>query len=94
MATQIYKYDIWVTDNQIIQMKKNTVIRKVAYQDGQLRIWAEHDVNEYENTNRRFRIFGTGHEIRTDAGELKFLETVFDPNGYLVWHVYEVISGY
>ena len=59
----------------------------VAMQDYGLHMWVELFTDHTVVTPRRFRVYGTGHDIPCDAA---YVGTAQD--GPYMWHVYEVFS--
>lgn len=55
-----------------------------AIQNNQYFFWAEVDPNELESELFDCQVYGTGHEIESDA--YKYLNSIFD-RGF-VWHFY------
>jgi len=84
----IYKYQLFVTDAQQIEMFQDAKILCVQVQDGRPCIWAQGNPN-LPYTRRKIRIFGTGNHIYDDEF-LVYLGTV--QIGEFVWHVYEDIE--
>ena len=97
---RIYKYQLEITDQQIIEMPKGTELLSAQFQGKNLCVWAlvspdyevKKGVKQYG-----FRIFGTGHEIdveiedpseNSNEGRFKFLATVQQFSGDLVWHIF------
>jgi len=97
---RIYKYQLEVTDQQIIKMPKGAELLSAQFQGKDLCVWALVNLRgspDYEMREYEFRIFGTGHEIDVeieDPGEdfnderFKFLATVQQFGGDLVWHIF------
>ena len=55
-----------------------------------LNLWALVDPRAIAET-RRFYIFGTGHAIYEDDGDLTYVGTAVDARlSHLVWHLFEV----
>jgi len=88
---KIFKYVLEVTDLQEVDIPVNAINLAVQFQNGDLCLWAI--VNpENPKYKRKIRIIGTGHPISEDVinGELKYIGTVQDMGGALIWHVFEV----
>lgn len=82
----IYKYAI----KDRVVMPSNATIKKVAYQNDYLVMWAEVDTdNQLEE--RYFKTIGTGWGLTYDGGTLTYIDTVFERD--FVWHIYEYISN-
>jgi hypothetical protein len=45
-------------------------------------------IHRFDGRTKQFRVFGTGHEIPVGT-RLRFVGTVLDAGGLLVWHVFE-----
>jgi len=82
----IYKYNLEVTQQQVINAPYTAMLLKIGFQDGELCAWFEVDT-EYLKGKRKFWIVGTGHAIPKTEGSLIWRETVQDPP--FVWHIYE-----
>jgi len=85
--TVIYKYRIAVTDEQVVQMPRGADTLCCQIQSNVPCIWARVDSSQ-GLTERRFRIFGTGHAI-PDGVNLEYLDTFQMPG--LVFHIFEVL---
>jgi hypothetical protein len=84
----IYKYDLEVTDSQIIKMPVDAKIIAVQTQREKPRLWAIVDVNNINITEgRRIAVYGTGQPHKTIGG--KYIGTFQLANGNLVFHVFE-----
>jgi len=81
----IYKYPIEVVDYQNVEMPIGAEILSAQAQKDILCLWAKVNQGVEGKSLRRFRIYGTGHEVQVDG---KFIDTV--QMGPLVWHVFEV----
>lgn len=84
----IYKYDLQVTDHQVIQLPKGAKILTVQEQLQIPCIWALVDpIAQKEDVE--VWTFGTGHEM-TDSlsGKIKYLGTYQLNGGRLVFHVF------
>lgn len=88
---QIWKYQLEIVDNQIILMPENAEILSVANQRETLCLWALVDPEALKK-ERHIRIIGTGNNIHHSFYKEKFIGTVLMENGFLVWHVFEVIQ--
>ena len=94
----IYKYQLQITDAQVIYMPPNSTVISVAVQDGFLYCWAAVDIfpgDETELFTVTIRIYGTGQPLEMDAPLLgryeRFIGTVLMPP--FVWHVFQVYGG-
>jgi hypothetical protein len=86
---RIFKYKIpqvgFIVD---VLMPIGAQILSVQSQNGAIQLWALVDPNvDWEP--RSFIAFGTGHEI-SDELILKYLSTVQEAGGALIWHVFEI----
>ena len=83
----IYKYELEVTDEQIVLLPKEAKILCVQEQHGGPKLWAL--LNPEEPLEPRLiRTCGTGHLIK-DIKRLHYLGTYQLHNGTLVFHVFE-----
>jgi hypothetical protein len=82
---RVYKYDLKVIDQQIIEMPVGANLLTVQLQHGNLKLWAAVDSNIM--TKRSIVILGTGHEI--DYTPEKYIGTFQMMNGNLVFHVFD-----
>lgn len=81
---KIYKYTLSrEMSGQVIEMPCNSKILKVAFQDGDLMLWALVDIN-IPKREYYVDIFGTGWSVGTKG---TYIDTLFDSNG-LVWHIF------
>jgi len=81
----IYKYELELTDDPVIEMPFKANVLSVGVQGNKIVVWAEVDT-ALSKQPRQFYIRGTGHPL--DGTEKRFLGTVLYAGG-LVWHVYE-----
>lgn len=85
--SKIYKYELEITDKQILYIPKGGKILSVQFQNSTLCLWALVDLNN-PNQERIIRILGTGHEAKESS--LKYyIDTVQQFDGKLIWHVFE-----
>lgn len=86
----IWKYTLAVTDVQTVEMPEDSIILTAQMQCGRLCLWAITYPGRAERPlqRRTIIIYGTGHTMRTDC-EYKFIATVQQAGGSLVWHVLE-----
>lgn len=83
---KIYKYQLEIKDEQGVKMPSEAQILSVGNQHGRLCLWA----NVYPNNEivtRSIVICGTGH--KSPVGNYKFVGTVIQLDGALVWHVFQ-----
>jgi len=84
---KIYKYLLEVTDEQVLELPKNAGILSVAEQNGNIVLYAM--VNPEMHTEKiRIAIIGTGHEIPRPQDLDRFVGTVKQRGGLLMWHVF------
>jgi hypothetical protein len=86
---RIFKYPLEIADAQLVSMPWDAEILSVQLQGEQVSMWALVN-DEHMNADRTFRIFGTGHEFLL-TGRYRYLGTVQQFDGALVWHVFEEI---
>ena len=89
----IYKYELPIEAKAKVEMKCGANVLSVNVQDGKLCVWALINKKAREE-ERKFLIFGTGHDIQ-DEGKEKidlykhtFVGTVLAQGGKLVLHVW------
>lgn len=80
----IFKYQLSITDTQIIKMPKGADPFTAQFQGDDLCVWAAVE-SDAELEDREFRIFGTGAPLDL-SGVFRFLNTV--QQGPLVWHIF------
>ena len=87
---KIYKYNLRIEDQQVIQMPIGAKILTVQVQKGQVQLWAL--VNpEIPTQARTIEIIGTGNPINDDiVGERNYIATFQLHDGSLVFHVFEL----
>lgn len=92
MNKTIWKYELKITDTQLLEIPKDAEILSVQFQLGILCLWVlVNPKNDLEE--RTIEVFGTGHNVQCDMGiERKYIGTVQDPAMDLVWHVFERIN--
>lgn len=90
----IWKYELEVTNKQVIKMPVNAKILSVQEQHGKACLWALVGSEGTEATEERvFEVFGTGHEIHTDMGiEREYIGTFQLEGGSFVGHLFERIN--
>lgn len=84
--SRIFKYDLQITDEQVVEMPVGAKILTAQFQYEKLVLWAIVDDNP-EKKNRKIRIVGTGHPF--SDYELLYITTVQQYEGKLVWHIFE-----
>jgi hypothetical protein len=80
----VFKFEIDPVCEKMIPL--DAKILSVGSQGDQVVLWAEVETDN-QMTTRKFRGFGTGHEIASDLN-LSFIGTVQFQNG-MVFHIYE-----
>lgn len=88
MAIVIWKFPIENTDNIELEMPRGSKILSLKTQQGVPFIWAAVDTNN-EIETRKFRIFGTGHEIPQGTHNLEYVDTYLIMGDTLVFHLFE-----
>lgn len=86
---KVFKYDLAVVPVQQISLPDNAKIMTVQFQGNYLCLWAMVDPHKDEEY-RYIRIAATGEKI-TDEPDLKYINTVQQFDGELIWHVFEKI---
>ncbi len=86
---KVFKYRLEITGFQKIELPLNAEILTVQFQHDQLCLWALVD-SDSATEEREIKISGTGHPIVNT--NLKFIASVQELDGNLVWHVFEVID--
>jgi len=87
----VHKFQVPVQDILSVEMPVGAKLLHFGAGGSQpgLHLWALVDPAAMTET-RRFYIFGTGHAIYEDDGNLLFVGTAVDPAApYLVWHLFE-----
>jgi hypothetical protein len=85
MESRIWKYELEITDTQIIEVPRAGVILSVANQNNKLCLWAMVEIDR-PLEKREIEIIGTGNPI--EMKDRHFIGTVLiDP---FVWHVFEI----
>lgn len=90
---KIFKYTIPVGNTVIVEMPEGAEILSVGNQSEEIQAWAM--VNNSPNVDmesRKFRVFGTVHELPDDTSELLFLGTVLLFDRRVAFHVFEDLS--
>ena len=86
MKKSIWKYAL-SSDDVIISMPQYTEVICVHAQNNEPQLWAIVDPVK-PLVDRRFKTYGTGHEIETYPG--KYIGTFFLDGGTFVFHVFEI----
>lgn len=82
---KIYKFQIELTEYQLLAMPKDAEIISAQSQDGRICLWAIVDTEQDEIVYRHILLVGTGHRVLDNAK--KFIGTV--QQGAFVWHLFE-----
>lgn len=88
MSDTIFKYEFDIADHVEISMPRGAEVLAVQLQHGVPCVWARVDPSE-EGEIRRFRIFGTGHDLPGLTWNGRYVSTFQTHGGALVWHLYE-----
>lgn len=89
--TKIWKYDIPLTTNLVIEIPSNSKILTALLQYEQIRLWVQVEP-ESPKRKRKFHVMGTNHDFEkqaVDPHNLIYINTVMQ--GPFVWHVYEEV---
>jgi len=92
MSKVIWKYELPIIDFFALQMPKGAEILTVQSQKDYAFIWALVNPAEAVFEPRSFRVIGTGHEF-TNSSKCKYLGTIQEMGGALVWHIFEELSN-
>lgn len=87
----IWKYEIEINDDYVIDIPANGEILHLGTQGEQIYIWVK--VNPYnKGVKRHFKSVGTGHPVESDEeSNLSYIGTVQLMNGSFVLHIFEII---
>lgn len=87
MIKRVFKYEVPITDQFVIDMPEGGEILDVQVQRGVPSIWAL--VNDSEKVvERKFRLVGTGHPIITECPMI-YVGTFQIEGGNLVFHLFD-----
>jgi hypothetical protein len=87
----IHKFPLKLTDIQTVSMPHDAYILHVAFQRGQLCLWAIVDT-DHKHEDRRIEVAGTGNPMPELFPLVrKHLGTV-QGDGF-VWHIFDVVHG-
>lgn len=98
----IHKYPFATSDKVQLQMPEDAEVLHAGEQHGQICLWAKVDTDK-PLVKRTFLMFGTGHSLdvletvavssknvmRVGYSRPKYVGTVFEAGGHLVWHIYD-----
>lgn len=82
----IHKYQLGITDVQAVRMPAGAEILSVQFQNESLCLWALVETTE-KNSARLIYVVGTGNPF--PEGDFRFIGTVQQFGGKLIWHVFE-----
>ena len=86
MSRTIFKYPLQ-PGQRSLSLPRGSQVRSVIEQHGELVCYAEVDETESATEPHSFFVYGTGHTIRHNGGQVKFLGTVaLDPHVFHVFH--------
>lgn len=88
----IYKYELEITDEQIIRLPFNAELLTVQMQGDKCCLWALVDPRN-ELNERTICIYGTGQPIPNEI-RLKYISTFQNPHLGLVFHAFEKKKSY
>ncbi len=88
MMHAVWKYTLPMDDTFSIEMPRGTKVLSVAFQGGDVRMWAEVNSDELV-VERRFRMCGTGHPMPANEAR-RFVGTVLIHGGDIVLHLFEL----
>jgi hypothetical protein len=83
----IHKYPLATADEIEIAMPADAELLCVREQYGTPCLWALVNTSK-PSVFRRLRMVGTGHNL-DDVSTRKYVGTVFEAGGQLVWHVFD-----
>ena len=87
MSYAVYKYQIEVKTNPIVEMPKYAEILTIQTKEGIPYIWALTDIRA-PNVRRHFRIIGTGFSIN-DPNDLTYIGSFQLCETQEIYHVFE-----
>ena len=87
---KIFKYEMPITDNPLVEMPEGAKVLSFNTQNGVPCIWALVDPAA-KKVVREFYIYGTGHKIYTDNRQIlpDYIGTIVTMGGALVWHLFQ-----
>jgi hypothetical protein len=88
---RIWKYEFPVLDLYVLQMPEGAKILTVQSKGDAAFIWALVNPDETVLKPRVLRVIGTGWEF-TNSSKCKYLGTIQQKGGELIWHIFEELS--
>jgi hypothetical protein len=85
----IWKQTLAVMPSQSVNLPEKAEILTVQFHHDILALWFKCDPHTTLREERHFHIYGTGHQTLPDNGDEKYIATVQQAEGNLVWHIYE-----
>ena len=86
----VFKYPVKLEDRFALDIPRGGEILTVDMQAEKPQLWAL--VNPEAYTEKRyFRVAGTGHPIKFNKEDLKFISTFQMMKGALIFHVFELL---
>jgi len=90
MEKRVHKYPLKISDRINLSLPKDAKILTVQTQFNEPMLWALVDPTEKQTDKRRIEIYGTGHSIDYDEGQIReYIGTFQTDDGDYVFHVFE-----
>jgi hypothetical protein len=89
---QVWKYELPLADEIRLELPLGSKILHFGNQRDRPCIWALVSTDQKGTGEYRFRLAGTGHEIRENMNQLEYIGTALFKRGALVLHLFELIS--
>lgn len=87
---RVFKYQFDINDEIVIQMPQDAKILTAQTQNGTPCIWALVN-DEKPKVDVKFRVCGTGHDVKVDPDHLEYVGTIQMYGGKLVFHVFKIV---
>jgi len=90
----IWKYELEVTDDQIVSIPQNSQPMSVDVQNGQVCMWVYvEDPEQHEKRDLHIKIFGTGNHFEKPGPvhDMRFIGTFQQLNGRFIGHVFQMV---
>ena len=87
---RVWKWDIEVTDTQMIELPIGSKILDIQMQLGGLRLWALCNQDTTDKESRKIAIYGTSSPMPDDPGT--YISTFQIYGGELVFHAFEMTT--